>query len=282
MIPTAFTAVVIMFQGKQKAIAASFVSGTAALAPTLGPIVGGYITDSWSWHWLFFINVVPGTLVMILVPILVRIDKPDLSLLKGADYLGIALLALGLGCLDYVLEEGARWDWFGDDTIRICAWIGALAGIAFIVRSLIVARPVVDLRALANRNFSLGCLFSFVTGIGIFGLVYLTPLFLGHVRGFIAWQIGAALLTMGVVQLAVIPIYSVVASRVDLRWLLMFGLACFGISMWLFTPLTNQWGWQELLLPLAFRGFATPFAMSPTISPRWASSRSAEVSKRNI
>ena len=94
MIPTAFTAAVTLFQGKQKAIAASFVSGTAALAPTLGPIVGGYITDNWSWHWLFFINIVPGALVMILVPILVRIDKPDLSLIKAADYLGIVSLAL--------------------------------------------------------------------------------------------------------------------------------------------------------------------------------------------
>jgi hypothetical protein len=96
---------------------------------------------------------VPGTLVMILVPILVKIDKPDLTLLKGADYLGMVLMALSLGCLQYVLEEGARWDWLGDDTIRICAWIAGLAGIGFIIRSMTFARPVVDLRALANRRY---------------------------------------------------------------------------------------------------------------------------------
>jgi MFS transporter, DHA2 family, multidrug resistance protein len=108
MIPTAFTAAVILFQGKQKAIAASFVSAVAGLAPTLGPVVGGWLTDGWSWHWLFYVNIVPGMLVMLLVPILVRVDEPNLTLLRDADYVGIILMALFLGCLDYVLEEGAR------------------------------------------------------------------------------------------------------------------------------------------------------------------------------
>jgi MFS transporter, DHA2 family, multidrug resistance protein len=128
------------------------------------------------------------------------------------------------------------------------------------------ARPVVDLPALAGRNFCLGCLFSFVTGIGIFGLIYLTPLFLGRVRGFLAWQIGGTILSAGLFQLAAIPIYTMLANRIDLRWLLMFGLFCFGMSMWLFAPLMNQWGWEEMLLPLAFRGLAAPFAMASTIT----------------
>ena len=208
MIPTAFTAAVILFQGKQKAVAASFVSAVAGLAPTLGPVVGGWLTDGWSWHWLFYVNIVPGTLVMLLVPMLVRIDEPDLTLLRDADYLGMILMALFLGCLDYVLEEGARWEWFADDTIKICTAISGLAGIGFIIRSLTYAHPVVDLRALANRNFCLGCLFSFVTGIGMFGLIYLTPLFLGRVRGFLAWQIAGTILSAGLFQLAAIPIYT--------------------------------------------------------------------------
>jgi MFS transporter, DHA2 family, multidrug resistance protein len=266
MIPMAFTTAVVLFPGKQRAIAASFVSAAAGVAPTLGPVVGGWITDSWSWQWLFYVNIAPGTLVTVLAPILVKIDRPDVRLLKGADYLGMVLMALCLGCLDYVLEEGARWDWFGDDTIRTCAWISGLAGVGFIIRSLTYERPIVDLRALANRNFALCCWFSFVTGIGIFGLIYLTPLFLGEVRGFIAWQIGGAILAAGIFQLCAIPLYSLVANRVDLRWLLLFGLACFGMSMWLFTPMMNQWGWQEMLLPLAFRGLATPFAMASTVT----------------
>ena len=129
---------------------------------------------------------------MLLVPLLIRVDQPDLTLLRDADYLGIILMAMFLGCLDYVLEEGARWEWFADDTIKVCAAISGLAGVGFIIRSLNYAHPVVDLRALASRNFCLGCLFSFVTGIGIFGLIFLTPLFLGPVRGFLAWQIGCS------------------------------------------------------------------------------------------
>jgi len=192
IIPMVFTSAFVFFQGQQRVIAAAIVGGLASLAPTLGPVVGGFITDVWSWQWLFYINVVPGFLVAFLVPLLVRIDKPDLALLRGADYLGIVLLALFLGCLEYVLEEGPRWDWFGDQTITACAWISGIAGAGFILRSLMFSRPVVDLRALAIRNFSLGCWFSFVTGVGIFGTVYLMPLFLGRVRGLDAWQIGTA------------------------------------------------------------------------------------------
>jgi MFS transporter, DHA2 family, multidrug resistance protein len=266
MIPTAFTASVVLFEGKQKAVAASCVSAAAGLAPTLGPVIGGWITDNYSWHWLFYINFVPGMVVTLLAPIFVRMDEPNLTLLKGADYFGMVLLALSLGCLDYVLEEGTRWEWFADGTVRTCAWIAALAGIGFVIRSLTYVRPIVDLRAFSSRNFCLGCWFSFVTGVGIFGLVYLTPLFLGHVRGFIAWQIGGAILWAGPFQLAAVPIYGFLASRVDLRLLLMIGLICFGVSMWLFTPIMNQWGWEEMLLPFMVRGIAVPFAIASTVT----------------
>jgi DHA2 family multidrug resistance protein len=266
LIPTAFTAAVVLFQGKHRAVAASCVSTAAGIAPALGPVIGGWITDNWSWHWLFYINIVPGAAVAVLAPAFVRFDEPDLTLLKGADYLGMILMAICLGCLDYVLEEGARWEWFSDGTIRMCAWIAALTGAGFVIRSLTYARPIVDLRAFASRNFCLGCWFSFVTGVGIFALIYLTPLFLGHVRGFIAWQIGGAMLWAGLFQLATVPIYGFLASRVDLRPLLMIGLTCFGISMWLFTSIMNQWGSEEIMLPLAFRGIAVPFAMASAVT----------------
>jgi len=266
MIPTVFTTALVFFRGKQLVVAASVVGGLASLAPTLGPVVGGWITDSWSWHWLFYINLIPGIAVAILVPMFVKIDKPDLSLIKGADYLGIVLMSLFLGCLEYVLEEGPRWDWFGDETITTCAWISGLAGIAFIIRSLTFARPVVDLRALTIRNFTLGCWFSFVTGLGIFSIVYLTPLFLGRVRGLDAWQIGTALLSAGIFQLMAVPVYGVLANRIDLRWLMMAGLACFGVATWLYASVTHDWGWRELILPQAFRGFAQQFCVAPIVT----------------
>jgi DHA2 family multidrug resistance protein len=266
MIPTVFTTAFIYFNSHQRVIAAATIGCISSLAPTLGPTIGGWITDNYSWHWLFFINLAPGIFVAVVVPMLVRVDKPDLSLLRGADYLGMALMAVFLGCLEYTLEEGPRWDWFGDDTIRLTAWISAIAGIAFLWRSLSYRQPVVDLRALNSRNFALGCFFSFITGIGIFATIYLTPVFLGRVRGFSALQIGLAVFSTGLFQVSAIPFYTFLARRIDLRWLMMFGLACFAVSMWNFTPITHDWGWRELLLPQAFRGFSQQFAVAPTVT----------------
>src|SRR6185312_7361850 len=106
----------------------------------------------------------------------------------------------------------------------------------------------------------------FVTGIGIFATIYLTPLFLARVRGFSALQIGEAVFTTGLFQVCAIPLYSMLARRIDLRWLMMFGLACFAVSMWNFTPITHDWGWRELLLPQAFRGFSQQFVVAPVVT----------------
>jgi DHA2 family multidrug resistance protein len=266
MIPTVFTTAFFYFSGNQRIVAAALVGALSSLAPTLGPTIGGWITDNCSWHWLFFINLVPGIFVATVVPILVRVDKPNLALFKDADYLGMALMALFLGCLEYTLEEGPRWDWFGDTTILTTAWITAISGPLFIWRSLRFARPVVDLRALKDLNFALGCLFSFVTGIGIFTTIYLTPVFLSRVRGFSAFEIGSAVFSTGLFQVAAIPVYTFFAKRIDLRWLMMFGFACFAFGIWQFTPITHEWGWRELLLPQAFRGFAQQFAVAPVIT----------------
>lgn len=266
MIPMVFTSAFMFFTGKQRVIAASTIGAIASLAPTLGPVIGGWITDVSSWHWLFYINLLPGVFVAVAVPLLVNIDTMDLKLLKGADYLSMLFMALFLGCLEYTLEEGPRWNWFSDQTILVTAWVSGLSGLAFISRTLMVKNPVLDLRALSDRNFALGCFFSFVTGIGLFGTIYLTPLFLGRVRGYSALDIGIAVFSTGVFQLAAIPVYGFLANRVDLRWIMMFGLALFALSMWDFSPITHDWGGKELMLPQAIRGFAQQMAVPPTVT----------------
>jgi DHA2 family multidrug resistance protein len=266
MIPTVFTSSFHYFQGTRRVYAAAVIGSIASIAPTLGPVIGGYITDTLNWHWLFYVNLLPGIAITVLVPILVRIDAPDIKLLRGADYLGIALMAVGLGTLEYVLEEGTRWNWFEDAKIRDCAWGSAISLTAFALRSLTVANPVVDLRALGNRNFALGCLLSFVTGIGIFTTIYLTPLFLGYVRGYSAWQTGAAVFSTGIATLVGTPVYIMLSRRFDARWLMMFGMACFGFAMWRFSFITSTWSASELLLPQILRGFPQVFAVAPSVN----------------
>ena len=125
---------------------------------------------------------------------------------------------------------------------------------------------MVDLRALRNRNFSVGCILSFVTGIGIFSTIYLTPLFLGYVRGFSAWQTGVAVFSTGIASIVGVPVYVMLGKRVDLRWLMMFGLASFGLSMWSFTFITHDWGAGQLLVPQILRGFPQVFAVAPAVT----------------
>ncbi|HEX3624706.1 MAG TPA: DHA2 family efflux MFS transporter permease subunit [Verrucomicrobiae bacterium] len=266
MIPTVFTSSFHYFQGTRRVYSAAVIGTIASIAPTLGPVIGGWITDTWNWHWLFFINLLPGAAVTILIPFLVKIDEPDFSLLKGADYPGIALMAVGLGGLEYVLEEGARWNWFDDSTIKTLSYISIAAGILFIIRSLSHAHPIFDLRALGNRNFLMGCLLSFITGLGIFSTIFLTPLFLDYVRGFSAWQTGVAISSTGAASLAGVPIYIALARKFDGRWLMMFGMALFALSLWSFSFITHDWGWAELFLPQVLRGFPQVFVVAPAVT----------------
>jgi DHA2 family multidrug resistance protein len=266
MIPTVYTSAFFYFEGQRRLIAVAVLGCLASLAPTLGPVVGGWITDTLDWHWLFFINLFPGAIVTLGVAFLVDIDRPDLNEIRTADFAGIALLAIWLGTLEYVLEDGARWNWFADETIRRCAAISAISFVLFVARSLTYSAPVVDLRALRNRNFLLGCIISLVTGIGIFSTIYLTPLFLGYIRELPAWQTGIAMAATGIASLAGVPVYIVLVRRLDPRWLMMAGLASFGIATWLFSFITHDWGKGQLLLPQIFRGFPQIFAVAPCVT----------------
>src|ERR1700742_339829 len=114
MIPTVYTTAFVYFSGNQRVVAAATVGSISSLAPTLGPTLGGWITDHYSWHWLFFINLAPGLFVMFVVPMLVKIDQANVALLRTGDWIGIALIAAFLGCLEYTLEEGPRWNWMQD------------------------------------------------------------------------------------------------------------------------------------------------------------------------
>src|SRR5690348_3903237 len=192
MIPTVFATAFLIFPPSRQSVITPLIGLVATLAPTVGPTVGGYLTDALSWHWLFFINVLPGIGVTLAALALIDFDEPHWALFENFDWAGLLSMAGFLGALEYVLEEGPRYDWLDDGTIALFAAISAISAIVFFVRVLTAKAPIVDLRAFANRNFALGSLFSFVLGIGLYGLTYLYPVYLAQVRGYDALMIGRA------------------------------------------------------------------------------------------
>jgi len=263
MIPVVFSAAFTVFPRRQQAMVASIVGLIATLAPTIGPTIGGILTNAFSWHWLFLINVAPGLAVTIAVLALVDFDKPDFSLLRRLDWPGLITLAIFLGTLEYVLEEGAGNDWFQDSTILIAAIVSAIAGIGFFYRALTAAEPVVDIRAFRDRNFSTGSLFSFALGLGLYGLVFLYPVFLARVRGYDSLQIGNTMFVTGIFMMITAPIAGTLAQRIDPRLMMAFGMGLFAVSCLELVPITKDWAFGELFLPQALRGIALMTSMLP-------------------
>ncbi len=263
MIPTVFATAYLVFPRSKLPIVSPMIGLVATLAPTIGPTVGGYLTDALSWHWLFFINIVPGIIVTIAAIVLIDFDKPDWSLLKNFDWIGLASMAGFLGALEYVLEEGPRNDWFGDDTVLLMAWVSALSAIAFFARVLNAREPIVDIRAFADRNFGLGSVFSFVLGIGLYGLTYLYPVYLGQIRGYNALMIGETMFVSGVFMFLTAPIAGRLMGRVDPRYMLIAGFSLFAVGTYWMTYLTRDWDFWELFWPQVFRGVGLMISMIP-------------------
>jgi len=263
MIPTVFATAFLLFQGPRRAGVSVLIGLTATLAPTIGPTLGGYLTESLSWHWLFLINVPIGAFIAVVVWSTMDIDRADPRLLGRFDWIGLAAMALFLGSLEYVMEEGPRWDWLDDPTIAAFAALGTLGGAVFFWRAFTRAEPIVELRAFGNVNFAFGSVFAFLVGIGLYGAVYLVPIFLGRVRGYNSLQIGETMFVTGAAMFLAAPVVGRLSRAVDLRLLLAFGMATTAVAMWMTSRLTAQSAFPELWLPLSLRGIGTMFAMVP-------------------
>jgi MFS transporter, DHA2 family, multidrug resistance protein len=191
------------------------------------------------------------------------IDRPDYALRRSFDLIGLILMAVFLGAAEYVLEEGNRWDWFADETIAWAGVASAIAAALFVWRMLVRSDPLVELRAFANANFAFGSLFSFVLGLGLYGSVYLLPLFLGRVRGYDSLQIGETMFVTGAAMFLSAPIAGQLVRVMDLRVMLAVGLAMFGGGLWWLAHLTVDSAFWELLWPQALRGASMMFIMLP-------------------
>jgi MFS transporter, DHA2 family, multidrug resistance protein len=263
MIPTVFASAYTVFPRSRMPIIVPMIGLIATLAPTIGPTVGGYLTDALSWHWLFFINILPGIGVVGATAALIDFDKPNLKLFEQFDWWGLIFMAAFLGSLEYVLEEGQRYNWFDDETITLFAVLSAVAAVAFFVRVFAASQPIVDLKAFTNRNFALGSMFSFVLGIGLYGLTYLYPLYLARVRGYDALMIGETMFVSGIAMFVCAPIVGRMMDKVDPRIMLVFGFMTFAAGSWQMTYLTKDFDFWQIFMPQVLRGVGLMFAMVP-------------------
>ncbi len=263
MVPTVFASAYTIFPRSKQPIITPIIGLVATLAPTIGPTVGGYLTDALSWHWLFFINIVPGIAVTIAAITLIDFDRPNFSLFERFDWIGLIFMALFLGALEYVLEDGPRYDWFEDSTIAFAAVVSATSAVIFFARVLTAQQPIVDLWAFVDRNFALGSMFSFVLGIGLYGLTYLYPIYLGEVRGYNALMIGQTMFVSGATMFLTAPIVGKLTTRIDARLILAAGFAIVAISNWDMSYLTKDWDFAQLFVPQVLRGFGMMLAIVP-------------------
>jgi DHA2 family multidrug resistance protein len=263
MIPMTFTVIFMLFPPRLQSSMTIVLGLIVTMAPTVGPVLGGYLTDSYSWQLLFLINVIPGFLVCFFVWRFLDIDKPDWALLQKIDFVGIGLIALCLGCMQFVLEEGARDQWFEDNLIVALTAVATLSGVAMLWWELKIAHPIIDLRAFKNRNFAVGCGYSFVLGIGLYTIIYLTPIYLASVKGLNSLQIGYYLMVVGLFQLVSAFVAGPLEKKIDLRLMLGLGFGLFALGSWLNGELTAESGYWEFFLPQAIRGGALMLCFLP-------------------
>jgi MFS transporter, DHA2 family, multidrug resistance protein len=262
LIPAVFSAVFMLFPPRLHAVATTIGGAVAVLAPSVGPAVGGFITATWSWPWLFLINVVPGLIAASATPYLLPGQETDLGELRKLDAVSLLLLAAALAGLEIGLKQAPQGGWLS----AACAGslLASTVGLGlFVWRTSHTRHPVLRLAALERRSFALGCLLSFCLGVGLFGSVYLMPVFLAFVRGRDAFEIGTIMLVTGVAQLTTAPFAALLESRVGARPLTAAGFALFAVGLGLsyFQPRTA--GFEEMLWPQIIRGVAIMFCLLP-------------------
>lgn len=265
MIPTVFGIVYIIFEEKERPSVIITIGLTVTLAPTLGPSLGGFISETLSWHYMFLLNVIPGLAVTYIVYNYANFDKPNYSLLKNFDYIGVFFLITSLASIQYVLEEGSRKDWFENNEILTFSIYAAVGLIFLIYHEFTTTKPVLDLKAFKNKNFAIGCVLSGILGVGLYCSIFLLPIFLGsNFVGITTIQIGTIMAVMGVSQFIASPIAGKLMSmNVDRRYMLLFGFVVYSYGCYLNSFMTVDTRFDELLLPQFVRGFAVMFCFIP-------------------
>ena len=237
-------------------------SMTVMVGPAIGPTLGGWITDNYNWPWIFFINVPIGIVAAFLTLAFMR-DSAYARARRSIDFLGIFLLALGLGCLQTMLEKGTRENWF-DSPLIIWLAVGAAVGlVAFVLWELRIPHPVVNLRVLRHRGFAAGTVFAMVVGFALYGGIFVLPVFLQSLRHYTAMQSGLVMLPGALASTVAMPIVARLVHRISPRVLSAVGIVGSVIFMFLLTRLTIDSGPEQILWPMILRGAALGFMFLP-------------------
>ncbi|MET0532025.1 MAG: DHA2 family efflux MFS transporter permease subunit [Microvirga sp.] len=262
LIPSVFAAVFLLFPKKDEQVAITIAGVLAVLAPTLGPIVGGWITQTYSWHWLFLINVVPGLAAGIAGFFFLPRERANLSLARAFDWTALLCVGLSLATLEIGLKEAPQRGWLSPGILTIFVLCVA-SGSLFVRRTLRAPAPIVDLAALGDRRLAVGCMLSFLTGIGLYGSVYLMPVFLSFVRGHGSLRIGEIMLVTGVAQLVSAPLVIRAERRIDAVTLTVVGFVLFGLGLGLSASQPRDADFHEMFWPQAIRGVAIMLCLLP-------------------
>jgi DHA2 family multidrug resistance protein len=263
LIPLAFTIIVAMLPPSKRPVGLAGFAITATFAPAIGPTIGGWLTDNYGWPTIFYINLVPGAVMLAALIYALPRAPMQLNLFRHGDWLGIALMAVGLAALQTVLDEGTVYDWFGSPFIVKLSLLAGVMLTAFVAVELLVKQPLVQLRLFTRRNFGFGTLGNFMLGFALYGSAYLLPQYLSVSHGFDAEQIGQVMAWTGLPQLIIIPFVPFMMRHIDPRRLVGFGLIVFAGSCFMNLHLDANYAAPQLLVPDVTRAIGQALVMTP-------------------
>ena len=263
LIPMAFTIVITMLPSAKQPIGLALFALSATFAPAIGPTIGGYLTETWGWKYIFYVNLVPGAIMLAMLWMSLPRAPMNLGLLRKGDWAGVATMAVGLAALQTVLEEGQKDDWFGSPFILRLSFVATVSLVAFLVVELRSGRPLLNLRLLAHRNFGFGVLANFLLGVALYGSVFVLPVYLSRAQGYNSEQIGQVLAWTGAPQLLLIPLVPRLMRVLGPRALILFGFALFAASNFLNIRITPDYGADQLLVPDIVRAVGQALVLTP-------------------
>jgi len=263
MIPMALTLVLRLLPERHHAAGFAVFGMTATFAPAIGPAIGGWLTENYGWPWIFYMNLAPGAIMLAALAWGMDREPADLAKFWRGDWAGIVTVATGLGCLITLLEEGNRNDWFNSPAMAVLAVTAAVMLSAGIVIELRVREPFVDLRLLGDRGFGVSSAIGTVFGLGMYGVMYVLPVYLAQIQGYNAGQIGHTIMWSGVPQLLMMPVAAVLARRWDLRLLVSLGLGLFAASCLMNGRMTHWTAHEQLRATQLIRALGMPLVIVP-------------------